>query len=470
MPSPSTVAEFLDLLARSNLYDADRLARHLEQLQAAGPLPDNPRELAVLLLRRGVLTQFQATQLLKGRWRGFFLGKYKVLELLGSGGTSRVFLCVHPFMQRRVAVKVLPPLKASDPNLLARFYREARAASALDHPNLVRAFDVDEQNHFHFLIMEYVDGTNLHEVVTRHGRLGVARAAHYARQAACGLEHVHQFGLVHRDVKPGNLLLNRQGVVKVLDLGLARFFADDRDELTRRLQNNPLMGSADYLSPEQALNLHAADVRSDVYGLGCTLYFLLAGVPPFGEGGTLAQKLLCHQMKDPEPLRRYCPEVPEALAAVVARMMAKKPEARYPTFAEVTAALAPFADESLPPPPAAEMPRLCPAAQGRRGETAVPAGGPRWQVRRAEAHCIDPSPAELRVAPGAAGATLDLDDSELSGFPDVATADFSVSPTKNGRPTAVRVLAPRSAGRPSGFWGKTLAGVRGLLAGRKVTR
>src|SRR6516225_7657497 len=201
MPAPSTTEEFLDLVRKSGVVEDKRLDGQLQKVQAGGPLPSDPRQLAGILVRDGVLTQFQAEQFLQGKWRRFTIGKYKVLERLGQGGMGSVYLCEHKFMRRRAAVKVLPAAKAEDPSSLERFYREARAVAALDHPNIVRAYDIDQDDKLHFLVMEYVDGSSLQEMVKRGGPMDPIRAAHYIRQAAHGLQHAHETaGLVHRDI------------------------------------------------------------------------------------------------------------------------------------------------------------------------------------------------------------------------------------------------------------------------------
>src|SRR5262249_26689149 len=187
------------------------------------------------------------------------------------------------FMRRRAAVKVLPAAKAADPAALERFYREARAVAALDHPNIVRAYDIDQEDNLHFLVMEYVDGSSLQEIVRRGGPLDPARSAHYVQQAALGLQHAYEVAsLVHRDIKPGNLIVDRSGTVKILDMGLARFFNDEEDLLTKKYDEN-VLGTADYLAPEQALDSHGVDIRADIYSLGGTFYFCLTGRTPFSE-------------------------------------------------------------------------------------------------------------------------------------------------------------------------------------------
>jgi serine/threonine protein kinase len=248
MASPATNAEFLDLVRKSGVLDEKRLEAHLEKLRAAGAMAAEPGKLAGLLVRDGLLTHFQAEQILLGKWRRFTIGKYKVLERLGSGGMGSVYLCEHKLMRRRVAVKVLPTAKAADPSALERFYREARAVAALDHPNIVHAYDIDQDENLHFLVMEYVDGSSFQEIVKKTGPMDPVRAAHYIHRACLGLQHAHAAGLVHRDIKPGNILVDRLGTVKILDMGLARFFNDEEDILTKKYDEN-VLGTADYLAP-----------------------------------------------------------------------------------------------------------------------------------------------------------------------------------------------------------------------------
>src|SRR5436190_1565764 len=308
MPAPATSAEFIDLVRRSEVVEVKRLDAVLDKLRAAGTLPADPGQLAGYMIAEGLLTKFQAQQIIQGKWKRFTIGKYKVLENLGSGGMGSVYLCEHMLMRRRVAVKVLPTAKADDPASLERFYREARAVAALDHPNIVRAYDIDQSAKLHFLVMEYVDGASLQEIIKKTGPMDPLRAAHYMRQAAAGLQHAHETaGLVHRDIKPGNILVDRNGIVKVLDMGLARFFHDTEDILTKKYDEN-VLGTADYLAPEQALDSHTADIRADIYSLGGTFYFCLTGKTPFAEG-TVAQKLIWHQTRQPKSLKTIRPDI-----------------------------------------------------------------------------------------------------------------------------------------------------------------
>jgi eukaryotic-like serine/threonine-protein kinase len=363
MPSPANNDELLDLVRKSGVLDEKRLEGYLAKIGYPNGVPPEPSKFAGVMVRDGLLTHFQAEQLNQGKWRRFTIGRYKVLERLGAGGMGSVYLCEHKLMRRRVAVKVLPTAKAEEPASLERFYREARAVAALDHPNIVRAYDIDQDDKLHFLVMEFVDGANFQEIVKRTGPMDVTRAAHYIRQAALGIQHAHEAaGLVHRDIKPGNILVDRNGIVKVLDMGLARFFHDTDDILTKKYDEN-VLGTADYLAPEQALDSHGVDIRADIYSLGATFYFCLTGRPPFADG-SIAQKLIWHQTRQPKPVRSIRPDVPEEIAAIIEKAMAKDPAQRYQTPLDVAEALAPWTTTAIALPPESEMPQLSPAAMG----------------------------------------------------------------------------------------------------------
>ncbi|MGH7222288.1 MAG: protein kinase domain-containing protein, partial [Gemmataceae bacterium] len=407
MPSPTTSDEFLELVCKSGVVDEKKLTAYLDKVRAAQSLPATPATLAGVLVRDGLLTHFQAEQFLQGKWRRFTLGKYKVLERLGAGGMGTVYLCEHKLMRRRVAVKVLPEQKAQDTSSLERFYREARAVAALDHPNIVRAYDIDQDDKLHFLVMEHVDGASFQDIVKKAGPMEVLRACHYIRQAALGLQHAHDTaGIVHRDIKPGNILVDRNGIVKILDMGLARFFHDEDDILTKKYEEN-VLGTADYLAPEQALDSHSVDIRADIYSLGATFYYCLTGKTPFADG-TIAQKLIWHQTRQPKPITQLRPDTPAGVVAIVEKMMAKDPAQRPQTPLEVAEALMPWTQTPIPPPPEKEMPQLSPAAMGNTPSDSnlpspprTPTGGndrsptPRkvWQVSQTT------TPAPLTVSP-----------------------------------------------------------------------
>ncbi|MGA2258655.1 MAG: serine/threonine-protein kinase, partial [Thermoguttaceae bacterium] len=338
MPKPN-VETYLDLVQRSGLVEKDRLQVLVAQLEkeSDGKLPSDVDEVGRRFVAGNLITQWQCDRLLEGKWKGFFLGRYKLLGQLGTGGMSTVYLGEHVLMQRRVAIKVLPRYRVSDTSYLARFHREARAAASLDHPNIVRAYDVDNDGDNHYLVMEFVDGRDLQQTVKRGGRMDYSTAADYIRQAAEGLGHAHSNGLIHRDVKPANLLVDQKNVVKVLDLGLARFTDDDRASLTVQYDEN-VLGTADYLAPEQAINSHDVDARADIYGLGCSFYFLLTGHPPFPEG-TLPQRLMAHQKQQPPSIAKERPDAPADLLEICMKMMAKRPADRYPSMDDVAQAL-----------------------------------------------------------------------------------------------------------------------------------
>jgi serine/threonine-protein kinase len=342
MPTPAAAA-FLTDLEECQLLPAARLGEARRLAERLGP---EARALARELIDRGWLTPFQANQLLQGRGRTLVLGPYVLLERVGRGGMGEVFKARHQLMDRVVAVKVLRAERLGDHDALARFWREVQAAARLVHPNVVLAHDANHIGDTYFLVLEFVEGTDLARLLGQRGRLPAAEACAYVREAALGLQHAHERGLVHRDVKPSNLLLaRREGVIKVLDLGLARLrSAADGGRLT---QEGSVMGTADYIAPEQAVDSARADPRADVYSLGCTLYHLLAGRPPF-PGGSLTEKLLRHQRDEPEALERLCPELSAGLGGVVRQMMAKRPEDRYQTAGAVAAALAPFAGDVVP--------------------------------------------------------------------------------------------------------------------------
>jgi eukaryotic-like serine/threonine-protein kinase len=293
------------------------------------------------------LTAYQRERLLDGNGAELALGdRYLILDELGAGGMGRVLLCIHRVMRHRVAVKVLFERHARDPVRLERFRREARAAAALDHPHIVRAFEMDQAGGRPFLVMEYVGGETLHELLAKSGPLPHERSADLIRQAAAGLAHAHAAGLVHRDVKPANLMLARGDVLKVLDLGLARFALDESDQLTRETDAAALLGTADYMSPEQARRGYAADHRADIYSLGCVFFFLLTGRAPYADR-PLAEKLSAHQ-KGPFPnIRTLRPDLPEAIAVLLARMTERDPETRIPRMAEVVRLLTPAVVSSV---------------------------------------------------------------------------------------------------------------------------
>jgi serine/threonine protein kinase len=359
----TTVDSFLDVIRKSKVLESECLTAFVERLSQLDSAPEKPEQVAQLLYQEGLLSYFQAKQLLQGRWRRFIIGKkYKLVEMIGQGGMGAVYLCEHIALRRAVALKVMPEEKVKAPGALERFQREARAIAQLYHPNIVRAHDLGEDNGVHFMVMEYIDGVNLERLITRHYAglgLPVERACQYIADTALALQHAHVNGWVHRDIKPANILVDRQGIIKLLDLGLSRMFEDDTEHLTQKFDQGNVLGTADYIAPEQALNVSAADIRSDLYGLGCTFYFLLAGRPPFHQGN-VTQKLIWHQHKYPERLRHTRVDLPEEIERIVFKMIDKRPENRFQEPIDLYEALKPWCGRSIFPPAEAELPAPSP--------------------------------------------------------------------------------------------------------------
>jgi serine/threonine protein kinase len=270
--------------------------------------------------------------------------RYRVLELLGSGGMGRVYKAEHRIMERLVALKVINRNLVENPAAVERFRREVKTAARLIHPNIVTAFDAEQVENCHFLVMEYVEGQSLDRVVQTRGRLPVAEACDYVRQAALGLQYAHERGMVHRDIKPQNLMRTPGGQVKILDFGLARFLSEGKPA-TALTQFGVIMGTPDYIAPEQAHDPRAADIRADIYSLGCTFYYLLAGRVPFPDGSML-QKLMAQVDKAPMPLTQMRSDLSPELLRIVDRMVAKDPARRYQTPADVARKIAAWSNNT----------------------------------------------------------------------------------------------------------------------------
>ena len=269
--------------------------------------------------------------------------EYRLLEQIGAGGMGAVYRAEHTRLKRIVALKLLPPSRVQDSRAIARFEREMEAIGRLDHPSVVRATDAGEHGGSHYLVMEYVEGIDLASLAQQQGPLPVADACELTRQAALGLQYIHEYGLVHRDVKPSNLMLTRAGQVKILDLGLALLRGGDAD--SHLTDSGQALGTADYMAPEQAVDSRQVDIRADIYSLGCTLYRLLAGRPPFTapEYPGVVERILAHVNQPIPPLRSFRPGLPAELEAVLDRMLAKKPAGRYAVPREVAQSLEPLA-------------------------------------------------------------------------------------------------------------------------------
>lgn len=336
--SQLSVKRFVEILQQSKLVPREKLRETLLACKREHDdrIPRDPEKVARYVIGAGLLTRWQCRNLLAGKYKGFYLGPYKLLDHIGTGGMSSVYLAEHSWTQQQRALKVFPKHRIDEASYLARFKQEARATASLNHPHIVRTFDFDNQGSTHYMVMEYVAGRNLDALVQLHRRLDFAAVAWYIAQAARGLHHAHDKGFIHRDVKPANLLVDDRNVVKVLDLGLA-LISGSEASLTLAHQEN-VLGTADYLAPEQAVNSHEVDPRADIYGLGCTMYFALTGHPPFTDG-TVAQRIVKHQTKMPPDIRADRPDCPGDLADICVKMVQKSPDKRHQTCCEVTATL-----------------------------------------------------------------------------------------------------------------------------------
>ena len=328
---------FLELLSKSGLVSDDKLDDALTLMEDTA----TPHQLAdaeyvgKTLVDQGIITPWHLRQLLKRRYKGFFIRQYKILGLLGAGGMSTVYLAEHTLMQRRVAIKVLPKERLKKSAYLDHFVREAQVIATLDHPNIIRAYDIDREDDIHYIVMEFFEGLNLQKKVETEGPLAVPDIVRYVLQAAEALSYAHKIGIVHRDVKPGNLLVNSKNQVKLLDLGLAMI--DQRlysGNISSNFQESSILGTADYLAPEQAMNSQKIDSRADIYALGGVLYFCLTGHPPF-PSGSISERLLAHQQKEPKSILLDRPNTAKDLVAICEKMMAKNPCDRQQSADEV---------------------------------------------------------------------------------------------------------------------------------------
>jgi serine/threonine protein kinase len=330
MAAPETLVEAIlrhHLLASRQLRDIDRIAREFE---TAGQLLQE-------LERRDWLTAYQAHYLRSGQAERLVVGSYVLLEPLDSGGMGQVFRARHRLLERAAALKRIHPDHQANPRVAGRFLREVRAVAALAHPNVVTVYDFYEEGDEFYLAMELIPGADLHSYVDRHGPLPVALACDYARQACLGLQHAHGRGVVHRDIKPANLIVSPDGQVRIIDFGLARRDSDSNITLSQ------VMGTRDYIAPEQAARSHDVDGRADIYSLGCALYHLLTGRPPFAHVNP-DERVNAHMTRQPPKIEQLRPDVPRPLAALLRRMMERRPEDRFQRAAEVAAALGSAAD------------------------------------------------------------------------------------------------------------------------------
>lgn len=355
---PVSVERFLQALAATGILSPAEV-QSLSQSLGDEQRSRDADELARDLVRQGKLTRFQAAAIYQEKSDGLLLGNYLILDKLGAGGMGQVFRAKHRRMDRVVALKVLAKKLLDSPDSVARFQREVKAAARLTHPNIVTAYDADEAGGMHFLVMEYVDGADLASIVKKQGVLPLIQALDFLLQATRGLEHAHELGIVHRDIKPSNLLLDKKGTIKILDMGLARIadpLADPQTPPAADLTHTgSIMGTIDYMAPEQAMDSRKADARSDLYSLGCSLHYLLTGRPPYA-ADTVMKRLTAHQQATVPILSGLRPDIPPAVDQLFARMMAKQPGARFQTAKELAAAIEALSKE----PEARPVPAILP--------------------------------------------------------------------------------------------------------------
>jgi serine/threonine protein kinase len=451
-----TVQNVYGLLLRSKLLALDEAKAMFARWQnEAKDGANNLAKFAAWMVQNRYVTDYQATLLARGHADGFFLNEYKILDRLGKGRMAGVYLAQHQLGQI-VAIKVLPPSKAKDPNLLARFKREARLATKLKHPNIVRTFQMSQLNDLYYLVMEYLPGETLEDVLAKRQKFLPAEAVRLTYQALQGLQHIQAQGLVHRDLKPSNLMLvglngwdTMRATLKILDIGLGRQLFDEaaaqvEDGLTGE---GVLLGTPDYMAPEQARDPRTADVRADIYSLGCVLYHLLAGQPPFPDTNIISQ-MIRHATEAPKPLKEFNPAVPDGLQQVVSWMMAKDPAARYPTPERAAQALQTF----LP---------------GRPDNLAAPEADPKMRpyltwLETEDRKRDQPSGAAIPAAKTAA--------------PPTVPAAPPGTPAKSAPPTAPMPVAPPAApkdpnqgNRPPGPHGERAGKKRSKRKGTKAT-
>lgn len=344
---PALRSLFRNSALLSGLVSQEQIDQAVATAGTAGEGPPAPMvevddaTLALRLVEMGVLTSYQAAKIKEGRTK-FSLGSYVVTDFIGQGGMGQVFKGIHQVMGRECAIKVLPLNKAT-PESIANFTREVRTQAQLDHPNLVRAYDANREGNTHYLVVEYVPGVDLRRLVRTQGPLTQQQAASVMLQAARGLDYAHKRGLVHRDVKPGNILVTSEGIAKVSDLGLAGFIHDTGNDP----RAGKIVGTADYLAPEQIRSPGEVTHLSDIYSLGCTLYYSVCGKVPF-PGGSASEKARRHLNDTPWHPRRFCTDLNEEFVDVIADMMEKDPKGRIQSAAEVVARLEQWAGEASP--------------------------------------------------------------------------------------------------------------------------
>jgi serine/threonine protein kinase len=325
-----TVDGFLQEIAQSGLIDRRTLQRQWSRTPT--DVRDSAEQLADWFVVEGLLTEFQAAKLLKGASRGLLIDNYEIQAFLGKGGMGNVYLAYDRLHQRHCAMKILTRSGADHRHVL-RFLREIEVSSRLQHPNIAVAYESGTWQGVYYLTLEYVRGLTLYRLIKRGGPLPVYWATRWAAEVAGALDYAHQMGVIHRDLKPSNVIVTPQGRSKLLDLGLARWYEDDHNE-ERVVGRRRVVGSFDYIAPEQGANSARADARSDIYALGCLMYFMLAGRPPFAHVPSIREKMRYHCEVEPAAIQSLRPELPNALVVAISKLMHKDPLRRFQVAGE----------------------------------------------------------------------------------------------------------------------------------------
>jgi len=456
-----SVDPFIERLIASGLMSEEEFADY----HATFPpekRPQDAQSLALEMVRDRKLTEYQAASILDGRHAHLVLGDYVLLARIGEGGMGLVFMASHRRLDRPVALKILRANSLESPEAVKRFYQEVRVAVRLTHPNIVTTYDAGERGGVHYLAMEYVEGTDLAALVQRKGPVPLVQALDYVLQTASGLQYAHAAGVVHRDIKPSNLLLDTEGTVKISDMGLARSIdsgdattgATVEERLTKTCQ---MLGTVDYMSPEQASDTRGADHRSDIYSLGCTLYRLLTAKPVYS-GESAVMKLMAHCEADIPSLADAHVEAPRQLDLVFSKMVAKKPEERYQSITEVIADLG-ACQGALPSqarraPVALSTDRDSPVVSQHNDET-VGFGSPPHVAHPSAGQTVVPVSGGIVERPAVTRAAADDERTTVDGAPATVTDD---------RPTAMHSNRTVSADQRKMQFLMVGVGVVGTLA------
>ncbi len=432
--------DLLQALRASGLFPPEQFEGFVRELAPAGT---DAATFLKQLVRTERVTRYQIKKVIHGKTADLLVGPYIVSDKLGEGGMGKVFRARLGGVGDTVALKVVRATLVANPTVRGRYAREVQATSALDHPNIVHVLGAGEADGKFYMAMEFVDGIDLARMMRDYGILEVAEACEYARQVALGLQHAHERGFVHRDIKPSNIVVagerflpqaTEPSVVKILDLGLARAIDPDDMVAPDLTRDHSVVGTPDYMAPEQAKNSKAVDPRADLYSLGCALYFLLTGRVPF-LGKSAIEKILAHQSELPPPLQALRPDVPDGVAQLVVQLMAKRPEDRPQTAAELVAALEPYAryPDGAPPVP------IGPARHGFSEDVAPPS----------TAHSKEPAAGRSTLPPGLGSSVGSVFTLELSDENTPPTKAQPVAPSdRTPRPTEVPQQPTKPIARP----------------------